>query len=52
MEIRTSSQETKDLLQAHIHELYAGLEPLGVRSCEVVLKQISAAPSQGVDVLV
>ena len=52
MEIRTSSQETKDLLQAHIHELYAGLEPLGVRSCVVVLKQLSPAPSQGVDVLV
>ena len=52
VEIQTSFEETKDLLQTHIHELYDGLEPLGVRTCEVVLKQKNPAPSMGVDVLV
>ena len=52
VEIRTSSQETADLLQEHIHELYTGLEPLGVRSCEVVLNHLGGEGSSGVDVLV
>jgi hypothetical protein len=52
VEIRTSSQETADLLRAHIHELHTGLEPLGVRSCEVVVKQLERPVSPGVDVLV
>ena len=52
VEIRTSSQETADFIQEHIYELYTGLEPLGVRSCEVVLKHLGGEGSPGVDVLV
>jgi len=52
VEIRTNAEETANILREHIHELYSGLEPLGVRSCEVVLKQLSTGCSRGVDVLV
>jgi len=52
VEIRTPSQETADLLREHIHELYTGLEPLGVRSCEVVLRHLGGEVYPGVDVLV
>lgn len=52
VEIRTPSQETAEYLRSHIHELSAGLEPLDVRSCEVIVKQPETWMSPGVDVLV
>lgn len=52
VEIRTPSEETAGFLKKYIHELKKSLEPMGVRTCEVVFKRLSKTGSGGVDVLV
>jgi hypothetical protein len=52
VEIRTPSEKTAGFLKKYIHELKDSLEPMGVRTCEVVFKRLSKTGTGGVDVLV
>jgi hypothetical protein len=52
VEIRTPSGEVAALLKSHLGELKAGLEPLGIRSLEILRSALRKQSSKEVDVLV
>jgi len=52
VEIRSGSEEIADFLRSHVQELFGSLEPLGVRSVEVVRKALLPPQQPGVNVVV
>lgn len=52
VEIRSGSEEIADFLRSHVQELYEILEPLGVKSVEVVRKTLFPLQQPGVSVVV
>jgi hypothetical protein len=52
VEMRSGSEEIADFLRSHIQELFESLEPLGVRSIEVIRKNLIPPVPSGVNVVV
>jgi hypothetical protein len=52
VELRSGSEEIADFLRSHIQDLFDSLEPLGVKSIEVVRKNLLPPQQPGVNVVV